>query len=420
MLSFVHNLFASRANPIGVDFGTDCLRMAQVQVVNNDHKLIAAACCDVPSHVRSNPAARVEFFTEALRDLLAQGRFRGRQAILALPASSMITQHIRLAKMSDEETKAALPFELRGKLPYDPSHAIIRHLVAGEVFVEQEQRHEIIAMAAARETVNQLLASASRAKLDVVGMNVEPKAIIDCFSHVYRRRTDAEAVTCYVDLGASGTRAVIAQGTQILFARSIDFGGDHHTRRLADAMSLSFEDAKLRRLQLASQPAAVEDRSDRSELPASDTPASDPEAADNSFALLGVALAKHQRASEQPAAPATPTSLARPIDQLCHDAAMKLVDELNFCRRYYESVFPSKPLQKLIFVGGDARQRTLCQTIAREMRLAAQMGDPMVRMAKDTEVGIESGIDRRQPQPGWAVSLGLSMGPKHATVESTK
>jgi type IV pilus assembly protein PilM len=394
--------------------------MAQVQVVNNDHKLIAADCCDVPSHVRSNPAARVEFFTEALRDLLAQGRFRGRQAILALPASSMITQHIRLAKMSNEETKAALPFELRGKLPYDPSHAIIRHLVAGEVFVEQEQRHEIIAMAAARETVNQLLASASRAKLDVVGMNVEPKAIIDCFSHVYRRRTDAEAVTCYVDLGASGTRAVIAQGTQILFARSIDFGGDHHTRRLADAMSLSFEDAKLRRLQLASQPAAVEDRSDRSELPASDTPASDPEAADNSFALLGVALAKHQRASERPAAPAKPTSLARPIDQLCHDAAMKLVDELNFCRRYYESVFPSKPLQKLIFVGGDARQRTLCQTIAREMRLAAQMGDPMVRMAKDTEVGIESGIDRRQPQPGWAVSLGLSMGPKHATVESTK
>jgi hypothetical protein len=32
-------------------------------------------------------------------------------------------------------------------------------------------------------------------------------------------------------------------------------------------------------------------------------------------------------------------------------------------------------------------------------------------MAKTTEVGIESGIDRKQPQPAWAVALGLSMGP---------
>jgi hypothetical protein len=26
-------------------------------------------------------------------------------------------------------------------------------------------------------------------------------------------------------------------------------------------------------------------------------------------------------------------------------------------------------------------------------------------------VGIESGIDRRQPQPGWATAIGLSLGP---------
>jgi hypothetical protein len=43
--------------------------------------------------------------------------------------------------------------------------------------------------------------------------------------------------------------------------------------------------------------------------------------------------------------------------------------------------------------------------------LSAQLGDPLVRMAKTTEIGIESGIDRKQPQPAWAVAIGLSMGP---------
>ena len=64
-----------------------------------------------------------------------------------------------------------------------------------------------------------------------------------------------------------------------------------------------------------------------------------------------------------------------------------------------------------MFVGGEARHRSLCQQIARQMSLAAQVGDPMVRMGRTSDVGVESGIDRRQPQPSWAVAIGLSMGP---------
>jgi hypothetical protein len=68
-----------------------------------------------------------------------------------------------------------------------------------------------------------------------------------------------------------------------------------------------------------------------------------------------------------------------------------------------------------VFVGGEARQTWLCQGIAREMGLAAQLGDPLVRMGKTTDVGIESGMDRRYPQPAWAVAVGLSMGPPAST-----
>ena len=40
-----------------------------------------------------------------------------------------------------------------------------------------------------------------------------------------------------------------------------------------------------------------------------------------------------------------------------------------------------------------------------------QVGDPLVRMGRTTEVGIDSGLDRRQAQPGWAAAIGLSLGP---------
>ena len=47
--------------------------------------------------------------------------------------------------------------------------------------------------------------------------------------------------------------------------------------------------------------------------------------------------------------------------------------------------------------------------------LAAQVGDPLVRMGRISDVGIESGIDCRQPQPNRSVAIGLSLGAPPAT-----
>src|SRR5688572_32027704 len=172
MLGFVQSWLKPGANPIGVDFGTDTLRMAQVELVNGEFHLVAAASADVPPHVRHEPSARLEFFAETTRELLASGNFRGRQAVLALPAASMFIQHLRMARMDEAEMKKALPFEAAGKLPIDPSFAVMRHVVAGEVYQDQEARSEVVLMAASRELVNQLLAAAAKAKLDVVGMKI--------------------------------------------------------------------------------------------------------------------------------------------------------------------------------------------------------------------------------------------------------
>ena len=48
MLSFVQNFMAPKANPIGVDFGSDSLRMAQVRFENGQLQLVAAAA---PGHL---------------------------------------------------------------------------------------------------------------------------------------------------------------------------------------------------------------------------------------------------------------------------------------------------------------------------------------------------------------------------------
>ena len=439
MFGFLKTL-AANASPIGVDFGSDCLRMAQLQVIDGEPRIVAAASADVPAHVRNDPAARASYFVETTKDLMAQGKFKGRQVVLALPAAQMFIQHLRIPKMDDEALKKALPWEARGKLPIDPTQAVLRHTVAGEIYQDSEPKDEVILMAAARDTVNTLLASAAKAKLDVIGMNVEPMAIVDCFGHVYRRKTDQKSVVCFIDIGWKSSRAVIAEGSHILFARSIPVGGEHLNRAVAQALGIGAEEAKLLRIKLCQvQPSLDEHRAKqeiRAEQPRAEEAAAP--AATEGFALLNASLAaaeKDRRTSTidggtvavaaRPAAPAVVPSKpnkgsklpADPAEQIVlveealHEPLGRLIDELGLCRRYYEATFQNKPVEKLIFVGGEAKQRRLCQHVAREMQLAAQVGDPLVRMGRISDIGIESGIDRRQPQPGWATAIGLSLGP---------
>jgi type IV pilus assembly protein PilM len=413
MLGFVQSFLTPRANPIGVDFGSDCLRLAQVQQVEGDFRLVAAASADVPPHVRRDPHARLAFLTENLRDLLTQAPFRGRHTVLGLPASVMHIQHLRIAKMDDEALKKAIPWEARGKLPIDPAHALLRHVVAGEIYHEQETKIEVICMAAARDWINQFLAACSKAKLDVIGMNVEPMALVDCFSHVYRRKADFDMTQCFVDIGSCGTRAVIARSGKILFARNISIGGDHLTTVVSQALKISQDDARTLRIKLAAVPARVETGYAPGAALAPARPAEptnlhtpardDDDEADRDEELnenSPTTLAERARLAEQ----------ARRVEQACQGVVDQLVGELDLCRRYYEATFANAPVERLIFIGGEARQRGLCQHIARELSVAAQVGDPMCRMGKGSDIGLDGGLDRRTPQPAWSVAIGLSMG----------
>jgi type IV pilus assembly protein PilM len=377
MLGLVQNWFGPRYNPIGVDFGTDCLRLAQVQWVETDWRLIAAASAEVPPDIRRDEPARWNFFSQSMRDLLTSGKFHGRTVMLGLPAAGMHIQHLRMAKMDEGDTTKALPWEARGKIPLDPNQAVLRHLVAGEVYVDQEPRNEIILLAAHRKTVEQLLAASAKARLDVVGMNVEPTAVLDCFTQVYRRAADANVTNFFVDIGAAGTRAILTRGREILFARVINIGGDHFTAAVAEELKYSAAEARALRIKLAGQSASIPERNAISHEPAADDSA-----------------APRQR-----------------VEEAMAPLISKLIEELDLGRRYYEATFPARPADRLVFVGGEARQRWLCQRIAQGLGLVAQLGDPLCRMSKRCDAGIESGIDRRLPQPSWAVAIGLSMGP---------
>jgi Tfp pilus assembly PilM family ATPase len=92
------------------------------------------------------------------------------------------------------------------------------------------------------------------------------------------------------------------------------------------------------------------------------------------------------------------------------EALEMLTDEIQLSLRYHESLFPGRKVDRIVFVGGEARNRAVCQHIGRVLQAPAQVGDPMARAAR-TGSEPSVGVDLKEPQPGWTVPLGLCMSP---------
>jgi type IV pilus assembly protein PilM len=386
--------FASRLSPIAVDIGTETIKLLQVEPpasADRQPRLVAAACEAIPLDLRGRGPDRDAFVGDALKKMLPQG-FRGKQVVTCLPAAQVAVQHLRMGKMTPDEITKALPFEAAGKLPFDPNRAVMRHTVAGEVYQQGEARQEVIVMAAPRDAVDRHLATLSKCKLEVVGIHVEPTALIECFAHVFKRKGDENVNTMFVDIGAGATHVVIAQGKTMAFAKHIPVGGDLLNKKVADALKLDVAKAKELRIRLSHHHAQA------SRLPAGVVGIN----ADANTHPLG------RQNSPVPAAPAVENDAAARAQDAIREPLEHLATDLGLCARYYETIFPGRTVDRMIFVGGESRHVPMCQQIACRLGLPATLGDPLARLQKDGAA--QTVIDLRQPQPGWAIAVGLAVG----------
>lgn len=374
----------TRFSPIGVDFGADSLKLLQV-TLTDPPQLVAAAAQVVPEESRGDLNLRILFFADTLPKLIRQLPFSGRRVICSLPSYQVLIHHLQVNRHDDPaEIRQQIDAHLRERLNVDPARLVVRHHDIATVVRDGTTRLEVLCMAVGQEVVSRYLDLMQRCRLDVVGLHAEPPAIVKSFGHLYRRADDASRTTAFIDIGAATTKLVIAHGKDMAFAKALPVAGDHLARQYAAATGKPLDAARRERRQTgASQPAGKPERSGALAVFAAPIDASSPESA------AGAAVA-----------------LAQPPQR--NEVLDCLIDELQLCLRHHQSLFPARPIEKVVFLGGESRQTSVCQQIARALRVGAQLGDPLARVVKPAGAPAEN-LDLRQPQPGWAVPLGLCL-----------
>lgn len=398
-------LTRSRLSPIAIDPGADQLKLLQV-AGGEPPQLVAMAAEPVPASARGDAAEWLAFIEDALPRLLQQGGFRGRRAMWTIPAFNTYVHHLDIATNQKVSQQDQLESQLRERLNVEPTRMVVRSFDVGPVQRSTGPCQRMIALAAKRDKVMKYVDLARRCRLEVVGMHSEPLCVVRAFSHLFRRETDQQRATCFVDMGASTTKVTIAHGREMIFTKTIQAGGEQTLQTIAKARSISLDQARELHLAGEADAAPAEELADEpaSASPASalDSPQSVPTGAGTERAGVDEGAAAAREGTSVAAGPA----LAEPADA---DAAAHetIVDELRLCLRYHGRLFPDRAVERLVFVGGAAHRRARCRAIAQATGVAGALGDPLAVCQADPRAAIV-GVDPSAVQPGWAVAVGLS------------
>jgi type IV pilus assembly protein PilM len=381
-------LLANSTLPIAIDFGVGALKVLQISS-GEPHALVAAAQVDTPDDILLDSAKRFEFQSQALSRLIKAGGFKGKRAVCGIPAVQMFCKHLQFPK-ADGDVEAQVETALPAELGCHPDALVYRHVVVGELAAGPAAgKTEVICFAVPRDLIGRIMQLLKACKLEPVGIQPSCLAMMKAFEPAVGE-AEANQVTLYLDMGTGATTCMIAHGKDLVFAKTIHLGGRHLDETIARQLKCNIAWARSQRL-------ATENLTpSRTPGPAAE-PALAGAAAVNGTGAAGPGprLAEH-----------TPAALRFDLS----DALETLTDEVAMCLRYHDTIFPGNRVSKAIFVGGEARHRGLCQHIARKLRVPAQVADPLARLGRTGTEPVKD-VDLTQPQPAWAVALGLCLSP---------
>jgi type IV pilus assembly protein PilM len=232
---------------IGLDIGSTAVRAAELTEGSPPSVLRAAQVPLPPGAVENGEVRNVEAVSEALRELWSRGGFKSRKVWMGVGNQRVVVREIALPAMPEKELRSSLGFQVQEFIPMPVDEAVLDYHLIEEIEIEGRPMLRLLLVAAQKAMVDTLVAAAIGAKLEPMGLDLVPFAMVRSVgatgAGMELETTGGEAV---VDVGAHVTNIVVHAAGETRFVRILPSGGRDIT--VAIARGLSVEDEVAERL----------------------------------------------------------------------------------------------------------------------------------------------------------------------------
>lgn len=234
---------------IGLDIGSTAVRAAEL-TEGSPPSVVRAAQVPLPVGAVENGEVRdVEAVAEVLRELWSpqHGGFKSRKVWMGVGNQRVVVREIALPSMPEKELRQSLGFQVQEFIPMPVDEAVLDYHVIEELEIEGRPMLRLLLVAAQKAMVDTLVAAATSAKIEPMGLDLVPFALVRAVgatgAGMELEMTGGEAV---VDVGAHVTNIVVHAAGETRFVRILPSGGRDIT--LAIARGMSVEDDVAERL----------------------------------------------------------------------------------------------------------------------------------------------------------------------------
>ncbi len=224
---------------IGLDIGSTAVRAAELSP-GAQPTVIRAAQVPLPPGALENGEVRdPELVAEALRKLWQDGGFKGRQVWLGVGNQRVVVREIALPFLPEKELRQSLGFQVQEFIPMPVDEAVLDYDPIGEFEQEDRKMLRMLLVAAQRTMVDLLVAAVQAAKLEPMGLDLIPFALVRAVGTPdVGMDLDEPGDEAIIDIGSHVTNIVVHARGATRFVRILPSGGRDITVTIARAASI--------------------------------------------------------------------------------------------------------------------------------------------------------------------------------------
>lgn len=217
---------------VGLDLGNFYLKVAEIQTTGQSKQITALAMKDV---------RMAKDIVELIKQTFEEAHITDKAINISLSGENVVARHLSLPKMSEEELKKALPFELEDHIPFKPDDVYLDfHIIGDETNSTNKMR--VFLVATKKEILDKRIELVQKAGLEPQVVTMDALATMNTlyFNYPAKEKTNITLL----NIGEKITNLIIIKEKVPYFVRDTRFGGEAITNLLQTKMELDHKAAE--------------------------------------------------------------------------------------------------------------------------------------------------------------------------------
>lgn len=372
------NLKRRSVLPIGLDIGHNSVKMIQLAADGEHIKVVAADRMRISPSIDEDAGDFREDVVSAVKQMLARGKFRGKDVVSCLPNEHVKITSLRIGETEYDQIEQALRKGTVQRFGLNPDVDATNYVVAGSVHQGDEIRNELILFAVDDDVIKDHISMIEECRLSPVAIDTVPCALFRGFERWHRREDDRDQTIVFVDMGSRSTTVVFGRGAEIIFIKQIPIGCHRFSEEIAEKLGVKVSEAKRLRERIRTE--------------------------------QSLSLSQSSEKGHAESESGLETSTRQAVIDAIGRVAEELAKEISLCLRYFTVTFRGKRVEHAVLSGGGAHESMLVNVLKRQLAVEIAVAEPLKGFDLSVErENINLAGDRRGLLCEWAVAVGLGL-----------